>query len=185
MTWWLQWLDAIFDEITFFFFALSFSSFFFYYDSVAAAADNNIHTYTQRQQRARKKKWGSLFFSFSFSSFTSFYYFEYGAASAAMSRWCSCFFEERQNDKEEREREMRWFRFLCLGKQQSIDLLFIIGHYFLLYSVYLSLSLSFFFVNSAYIHTHSCSPILVIAPCFTNTSINVQMKRVMTVVPLY
>jgi hypothetical protein len=144
------------------------------------------HTHIHAEATASaQKKWGSLFFSFSFSSFTSFYYFEYGAASAAMSRWCSCFFEERQNDKEEREREMRWFRFLCLGKQQSIDLLFIIGHYFLLYSVYLSLSLSFFFVNSAYINTHSCSPILVIAPCFTNTSINVQMKRVMTVVPLY
>jgi hypothetical protein len=35
---------------------------------------------------------------------------------------------------------MRWFRLLCLGKQQSIDLLFIIDHYSLLCSVYLSLS---------------------------------------------
>jgi hypothetical protein len=59
------------------------------------------------------------------------------------------FFRRRQNDKEESEEEIRWFRLLCLGKQQSIDLLFIIDHYSLLCSVYLSLSLFFFFVNSA------------------------------------
>lgn len=53
MTWRQQWLDAIFDEITFFSFLILFFFFvFYYYDSTtnAAAADNNIYTYTQRQQ---------------------------------------------------------------------------------------------------------------------------------------
>jgi hypothetical protein len=94
-------------------------------------------------------------------------------------------FLENDRTARKREREIRWFRLLRLCKQQSIDLLFIIDHYSLLCSVYLSLPHSFFFVNSACMHTHSYSLILVIAPCFANTSTHVQMKRMMTVVPLY
>jgi hypothetical protein len=65
------------------------------------------------------------------------------------------FFRERQNDKEEKEGEMRWFRLLCLDKQQSIDLLFIIDHYSLLCSVYLSLSLFPFFCQQRFICTRT------------------------------
>jgi hypothetical protein len=92
-------------------------------------------------------------FSFLFFSFTLFYYFVYGAASAFMSRWCSCFLENDRTTRK-REREMRWLRLLCLGKQQSIDLLFIIGHYFLPCSVYLSFFLSFF-LSTPLICTHT------------------------------
>ena len=166
-----------------FFLLLSFSSFFFDYD-YTAAADNNIHTYMQRQQRARKKNEVlDFFFFFFFYSVLLLYVWRRVCLYEPLLQ---LFFTERQNDKEENEGEMRWFRLLCLGKQQSIDLLFIIGHYSLLCSVYLSPSLSFFFVNSVlYAHALLCSPILVIAPCFTNTSTYVQTKRMMTVVPLY
>jgi hypothetical protein len=66
----------------------------------------------------------------------------YGVASAAMSRWCSCFLG---NDRTTRKRERRWFRLLCLGKQQSIDLLFIIDHYSLFSALSISLPLFLFF----------------------------------------
>lgn len=129
----------------FFFLLLLFSSFF---SSITTSLLlllllTTTHTHTCRGNSERTKKWGSLLF-FSFSSFTPFYYFMYGAASASLSRWCSCFLgNDRTTRKREREGEMPWFRLLCLGKQQSIDLLFIIGHYSL--SSTPSISLSFFF----------------------------------------
>jgi hypothetical protein len=150
MTWRQQWLDAIFDEITFFF-LLSFSSFFFDYDYAVAAADNNIHTYMQRQQRAHKKKWGSRFFFSSFS-FTPFYCFVYGAASASMSRWCSCFLgNDGTTERQGRERRRNALVSTLVSWQAKIYR-FAIYYRPLLSSLLclsLSLPLSFFFVNSA------------------------------------
>jgi hypothetical protein len=137
----------------------------------------------QRQQRRRKKMRFSFFFFFFFYSVLLLCVWRRVCLYESLMQ---LFFRRRQNDKEESEEEIRWFRLLCLGKQQSIDLLFIIDHYSLLCSVYLSLSLFSFFLSTAlYMHTHSCSLILVIAPCFTNISTHGQMKRMMTVVPLY
>lgn len=110
----------------------------------------------------------------------------YGAASAVMSRWCSCFLE---NDRTTRKRQRKRNALVsALAPLQATIYRFAIYYRPLLSSLLclsLSYSFSFFFVNSAYMHTHPCSPIVVIAPCFANAGIHVQMKWMMTAVPLY
>ena len=191
MTWWRQWLDAIFDEITFFFF------FFFFFSSSPSLRFSSIttllllllttthtHTHTCRGNSERAKKMRFSFF---------FFFFFYSVLSLCGWRRV-CLFEsvmqlfflgnDRTTRKGEREREMPWFRLLCLGKQQSIDLLFIIGHYSLSSTSSISLSPFFFFLSTAFICKRApIRSILVIAPCFTNTSTHVQMKRLMTALP--
>jgi hypothetical protein len=110
----------------------------------------HTHIHAAATASAQKKMRFSVFFS-SFS-FTPFYCFVYGAASASMSRWCSCFLgNDGTTERQGRERRRNALVSTLVSWQAKIYR-FAIYYRPLLSSLLclsLSLPLSFFFVNSA------------------------------------